>query len=156
MNIIEQLKNNLNPFGMMSKEMQEAMDAIEFRFLEEWVGRTWSGLPESDSGLSLRATYRLRPDYKEEPEIEKCEVYEKAGADRYKVLCYDRVSSGGWRLETACKHIDFIGFLYKGRVLHTSPRMYKQGAQWFPNIDEHQIDQYEVLTPTHVLFRKGK
>ena len=65
--IIKALKDNTTPFDLMPEELQRKANEIgadEFEFYSndsEWL-RTYSFKPKS-------FTYRLRPDYKPEPEV---------------------------------------------------------------------------------------
>ena len=76
-NIIQQLKDNEKPFGLMSKEMKAK--AVSMGFHSNF--RVYSGYGDCggfgniiDSpkyGYNPKLTYRLRSDYAEEPEIEE-------------------------------------------------------------------------------------
>ena len=66
MSIIKQLKENKIAFGLMTQEMQDKAREIGVdNFERMWFGGfTWR---ESD-GFDPDYTYRLKPDYTEEPE----------------------------------------------------------------------------------------
>ncbi len=78
MNIIEQLKKNEKPFGLMSEEMQEKAKMLDatcgVRFCVyssdgQWGGLKdidWEGLKDIGGGFRVSTTYRLHPDYAEE------------------------------------------------------------------------------------------
>ena len=67
-NIIQQLKDNEKPFGLMSEEMQAKALEIGKSFFLFWDGDKWVA-----SGLCAvfgdEYTYRLRDTYEDEPEI---------------------------------------------------------------------------------------
>ena len=158
MNIIEELKKNEKPFGLMSKEMQEKAKEIGVKEFDPWMGCSsarWCSEDRSDPQFYHHRTYRLRPDYTEEPEVVKCEVKP----------CVDRGDLYYWKNGKAVVNIavatidpDFIGFLYEDERLHdfkhptNKMRLYmdKNG-----NVYSVYMPGFEVLTPTHVLF-KGK
>jgi len=71
-NLIQQLKDNEKPFGLMSEEMQEKAKEMPWKHFQVWgyVGSEdkWI-MPGSDTFRS-HFTYRLRPDYEDEPPAE--------------------------------------------------------------------------------------
>ena len=144
MSIIDDLKNNEKPFGLTSEGMQAKAKKIEIdQFSELGLGGNWLSLPTLGGKEWYEGTtYRLRPDYEEKPEID------------------DEVV----KLSDAVNRPDFIGFKYTDSRIEGvnrrsfSPRMYlkiSDGTLFFA-MQEGGIDQYEVLTPTHVLFRGSK
>ncbi len=71
MDVIQQLKENCRPFGLMSEEMQEKakeMDKKDGDKFQRWQG-VWNFNHAKGGGFSTQSAYRLRPDYQEEPEI---------------------------------------------------------------------------------------
>ena len=79
MDIIQQLKDNERPFGLMSKEMQEKAREIGKRTnFETYCGikskPPWLPIIGDSEEFIEEFTYRLHPDYKEEPEIVECEI----------------------------------------------------------------------------------
>jgi hypothetical protein len=156
--IIKQLQENEKPFLYMGDTPGEraAMQSMAWKIsygtdfidLEEDWGRHYNNEHSFENHLA----YRLRPDYKPKPEVEECkiDIYRKYGRSlRYKrqrdVAPYD--------IHLAPSEPDFIGFKYEDSdKAHPLPRRYRDpetGARrdyWLPG--------HEVLTPTHVLFRK--
>lgn len=154
--IIEALKKNKEAFGCMSEEMRavaEGIDKSDFRCIP--VDRpylNWDGMVHCDKPFYAGLTYRLRADYQAKPEIVENEVYL---ADSGELEYRNANKTGSWLLSTAIDQPDFIGFKYEGGVVWTDSRIYRQGSQWFKHVDIGQLDQYEVLTPTHVLSRQA-
>jgi len=162
MSIIEDLQNNEKPFGLMSEEMQAKILTIDPKDVEclmstppvKWGSCdnfSWTNMSRHHNN-----TYRLRPDYTEEPEIEKCKI-EWQGLSGFKL---------GYVKEHHVRHLhqalddpDFIGFLYEDEEVRTSPVKYspRTGAtsHWgmFKSIESGKT---KVLHATHVLFRRQK
>jgi hypothetical protein len=155
MNIIEELKTNERPFGLMSEEMRRTAIAISpvgnFEFLTNYRpngGPEWALLAKEQDKFRFDTTYRLRPEYKEEPEIVEFKVYPDGGLLMWGEKPHDT------RISEAVDDTDFIGFKYEGiKNLLPDIRRYKDknGRLW-----GYCADGYEVLTPTHVVFRKTK
>ena len=146
-NIIQALKDNENPFGLMSVEMRaKAEEMKDLQIWQVYYDSGWNNTSIIDCHNS--ETYRLRPDY-EEPEVEKCEIKVREGD-----LCWFNDSTNTWwALEQAIHFPDFIGFLYEDKEIFSTARAYKSTdgvIRLYPS-----TPQDEVLTPTHVL-RKGK
>jgi hypothetical protein len=161
MDIIKALKENERPFGLMSEAMQVKAREIKG---DNWLGYEGMSIGEwkprdifVDTGDFVDSdTYRLRPDYDPKPENVECEVYVD-GED--KCLCYRRTDKQGVDpLSCAVDDPDFIGFKYAGGVVSTSPRHFYdgvEGEQTWQIYESKLLTKYEVLTPTHCLFRKG-
>ncbi len=157
-NLIQLLKDNEKPFGLMSAEMQEAMRQIGKNGFERYFARgngTW-GEHDMTSRVFLHDTaYRLRPDYEDEPEIVECEIYpdEKDG-----LLTYMRKDNPTF-LIAAADDPNFIGFKFKDgtvaiapsrpMLIPTSPRGFSA------SFDEIKAIQ-DFMYATHVLFRRKK
>jgi hypothetical protein len=82
--IIQALKENEKPFGLMDKELQEKAKNIKrgnFQCYQTIAG-VWkdSYVMTGDAGtdFDLVFTYRLRPDYQEEPERIELEIHTHA------------------------------------------------------------------------------
>lgn len=164
---IQALKDNEKPFGLMTAEMQEKAKEIgheHFECYENTKKHEWGPLSQfNEYRFGQEYTYRLRADYSEEPEIVECEVrLNPPGRDYY---CYDK--GGNFSAQSLCKAVndpDFIGFLYKDpRMACESkrsalPRLYLniKERDTYCHIGSNAYDDMEVLTPTHVLFRKDK
>ena len=156
MSIIEDLKKNEKPFGLMSEEMQEKAKEIGFGHFERWIGGIWYNQDIND--WYTDSSYRLRPDYTEEPEepeepeVVKCEVrnsdekgwldFKQHGVEEY------------WSLYMAPAMKDFIGFLYEDGYVCPELRGYENSdGQRVYAMLECDAPSHKVLTPTHVLFR---
>jgi hypothetical protein len=149
MDIIEQLKNNEKPFGLMSKEMQakaKEIGACEFNFFVGQHSGNWDTLNKDDM-LRWYRTYRLRPDYKEEPEMAKCKVILDSGG--YLCCAFEGFDEDACQRLSECQdNPDFIGFLYEDGSVYATARKGENGSV--------NMSDVKVLTPTHVLFSKGK
>ncbi len=106
----------------------------------------------------LRAKYDVYAPQAEEPEVVKCEVYpEGCGIDSKDFLWFKALDDREVILTDAPSYKNFIGFLYeaagvKSEIFPTTRaylgsdgviRLYPQGKA-----------EHEVLTPTHVLFKR--
>ena len=122
--IIQAWKDNGRAFVMMSIELVNWARKADIKNFEILRAADWG----KASSFKRHLTYRLRKDYKEEPEVARCEVTgHKSDCLQY---CDSNLNPLG-SLTTASDHPDFIGFLY----------------------DDCEIDDFEVIIPTHVLFR---
>ena len=157
--LIQALKNNEKSFGLMSKEMRIEAKKIGHEAFDCFLGSI--ELPWQDAqGLLDYRTYRLRPDYTEEPEVVECEewpIFQKWGTLRYARHLADR-DEVGTNIDIAVRQINFIGFKYEDGKLNTEPRMYKHKEHGtylnMLNVEYFETNEYEVLAPTAVLFRK--
>ena len=183
--LIEALKKNEKPFILLPKEIREfikshgkeALICIQAGSKPDNIEWGMSGAEETvgsyDECEYLYDVYRLRPDYEPEPEIRECEIreceireceiYESDGQDGLKVLCYDySPDSKEWRLETACKHPNFIGFKFESGAVQSTPVRYNVTYIKGNVLDDRK--GYERLIngnskechATHVLFRRAK
>jgi hypothetical protein len=153
--IIQALKDNLwLAFGGWSIDMKNAALKVGYNDFEvrSHGDMQWKFIA---GGFKDVLILRLRPDYEEEPETVKCKVYRDGNC-----LVWDG-HKPSINIVYAASHPDFIGFLYEDdRIavdhrLSPSPRLYMDKSGYTDlNIDISKIDDYEVLTPTHVLFRK--
>ena len=78
--LIEALKKNQKPFGLMSAEMQAKAEDIDRKMFYRWANAGSSGAWCVDDLNIVNfpdpgTAYRLRSDYKEEPEIVECECH---------------------------------------------------------------------------------
>ncbi len=156
MNIIQALKENKRPFVLLSNEQQmlimKAVKCDKVIVLEDNIVETWHLATSIDWNFQSNwtRTYRLRPDYKEEPKVVKCEVKPDTDSGR---LCYRRPTHVEEFLWTASSHPDFIGFLYKDGMVESAARRYEFQHGGIGNRVLESADKVEVLTPTHVLFK---
>lgn len=156
MDLIKELKQNEKAFGLMSEEMQAKALSIgrgtgAFQHIPygsnklEWIETR--GSPTFCYGC----TYQLLPDYTEEPEMLECEVINDAGYLWFEIESESEKAA----LSCAPNYPDFIGFKYEdGRVMVEVRRYKGKHNQCFTDsVITERLDSYEVLTPTHVLFR---
>lgn len=166
--IIQALKDNEKPFCLMSNEMRSTLLKITkgdgINDLRKMVirpdynaGWGYVTLIDWNDSRNWEYTYRLRPDYTEEPEVVECEVVtQRFETEPIKF----RGPSGPTCLHKAISHQDFIGFKYEGGCISPLPRIFKveecgiAGLHWTMNEACLNEEKWEVLTPTHVLFRK--
>ena len=154
-NLIQQLKDNEKPFGLMSEEMQEKAKEMPWKHFQVWgyVGSEdkWI-MPGSDTFRS-HFTYRLRPDYEDDLEIVECEIITDQGKMWYMQGCLRH------KLHRAINDPDFVGFKFKDgtvaaapfrpMLIPTSPR-----GSSIP-FDETKANE-DYMHATHVLFRRKK
>lgn len=118
MNLIEQLKNNEKPFGLNTKEEQEGFGEAGKGNCLVVFGGTWSdGRSFADAAFDPDYTYRIKPDYQPEPEVEKCRVDPET-------LTYSRKWSPGYVcLHEALSDPDFMYFEYDSGYCSILPRI---------------------------------
>ncbi len=151
--IIQQLKKNRYPFGMWpdpecyGKELGEAMQAkareIGKEFFNWWVAGDWTICPVAQ--FRSEATYRLRADYEDEPEIRQMEI--KANNSNCLCMYNDKGQSFG-SVAKVKERADFAGFWFKpvyGDEIYTE--------LWL-NLDVEHNGNYQMTHATHVLFRQ--
>lgn len=149
MTIIEQLKKNEKPFGLMSVEMQEK--AREIGAYGNFCIYMNSGFATLDCLADYifegHVTYRLRDDYEEKPEIVECEIT----MCLVNGLLYDPDGHGMLSISEAIKSPDFIGFKFEDGVVKNTPTDVAASGAW-PNIAELQSRKTKALYATHALF----
>lgn len=155
MDIIKELKENEKALVLLPEDRQmfilQAYKTNDLVCLASDLKERWYTPDNIDWNLPTcwNSTYRLRPDYEEpEPEVVKCEVLDMGNQ-----LCFVAPSGHETYLSGACEVPDFIGFLYEDETIATATRLYRKPrcTPLYHSISTH--DKYEVLTPTHVLFR---
>ena len=155
MNIIEQLKANEKPFGLMSEGMQaKAREIGQPEFEMYMKDNTWMRCGVCNNFHCKKVTdqtYRLRDGYAEEPEIVECEIYESVTDE----LCYRRVNVGK-ALYKACADPDFIGFKYESGQVEFSPIVFKSDCSTKSICQFRDLAGLEILHATAVLFRRQK
>ena len=155
-NIIQQLKDNEKPYGLMSEEMQAKAREIgkeKFRVYQYSAGGFKQLTGNFNADFAGDATYCLRPDYEDEPEIVECEIREKSeGELRYN---YNGDSDIWIAIARACNDPDFIGFKFEGWIWGMTYKNKRTGGT-STIIRAEQLDGYEVcdMTQAHVLFRQ--
>lgn len=156
MTIIEQLKANEKPFGLMSEEMQAKMLEMGFHgnfrlYVHPGFGGVIDNPTYKHDGCF---TYRLRADYTEKPEIEECEIYKEKEYGFLRTRHLDNITMD---IDAAPHYPDFIGFKCEGWIWG---RAYKNKRTGIISImiRADQLDGYEVcdMTQAHVLFRRQK
>ncbi len=153
MDIIKALKENEKPFGLMPEEMQAKAREMSAD-LQKFCTNGWVALQAPSAPKMKFATYRLRPDY-EESEVVECEVKLYKG----RLWWFNADGDPVLTINNAIDYPDFIGFKYEGGTVSGSCRLRKDiyGMKF---VATHHVDPadygYEVLTPTHVLFRRPK
>jgi hypothetical protein len=117
--LIQALKSNKYPFGLMAEEMQEKareIGELEFECYENNKDNEWESLARfNEYNFSQELTYRLRPDYVEKPKVVECEVRPNEGNH----LWYYTPSGVEFRAGciSRCFHDpDFIGFKAGGYI----------------------------------------
>ena len=153
--IIQALKDNDVAFGLMPSEMQVIAKEIgQSEFSMYMKDNTWMRCGHVNNfydSIVTDQTYRLSPEYEApEPEVVECEVFEQGDQ-----LYYDYGKTGTLKVFCATANPDFIGFLAEGWL---TGRQYKNKATG--GIEESillcDLNDYEVLIPTHCLFRSKK
>lgn len=164
MSIIDDLKANEKPFGLMSEEMQDKAKEIGPNEFLHYLGDSlsevsWDRLEPTLTDFDAFVTSKLRPDYAPKPETVECEVYvEECNGNICPTIMFKTDSGGdkGWYLHEAPDHPYFIGFKYDDGTTAVHARLYKcdETNQIFTSSVQDILNHYEVLTPTHVLFGK--
>ncbi len=150
--IIQQLKDNEKPFGLMSEEMQAKMrdvDATAFQRFSARDNGTWCDHDMTDRVFLYDVPYRLRPDYEDEPEIVECEIYQQSNDVYYNY-------HGMCHLNGAFGDPDFIGFKYENGQVEFSPIVFKSDCSTKSICQFRDLADVAVLHATHVLFRRKK
>lgn len=179
MSIIEDLKSNERPFGLMSEEMQAKAEELGlYHNFRKWTGSHtagWGGVFNATGCKFKRDTaYRLRPDYQEEPkwservfasttDSEKDSMNNIVGVTAHcmcgNVFC-DDVVHGKLQAKPKIEFYENIIFKVQG-VLTTNyyynDRISLEEALRKPDFAGlvYEKGKHEVLTLTHVLFRKA-
>lgn len=167
--MIKALKENRLPVCYMSEDLRTTMLSMDKRLFRLLIDTSschvpgWRYLPKTASrawgNVSGNYIYTLIPDYAEKPKVVECQVEERDGELKYE---YNTDSQIYMLLMQAVNDLDFIGFKYdddrienENHRLCPSPRLYmdKASGLTFLNIDFKYLADYEVLTPTAVLFK---
>jgi len=73
--MIEKMQKNEKPFGLLEPEEKEFMRSLPKDTTERYTGSIPDGWIKSSEPHWFRSdAYHISPDYKPEPEIERCEV----------------------------------------------------------------------------------
>jgi hypothetical protein len=149
--IIQALKDNEKPFDLMSTGMQLIAKGLgKNGYFGCWDERGWTELNNDTNtyGFDGIVVYRLRPDYEEKPEIEKCEVKDRDGH-----LHFTRDNTGH-ALRQAYDENDFFGFQSHGGFIWGKLYRNLETGEMELIIPVSKIAEYEVVKTTQVLFQK--
>ena len=150
--VIQALKDNEKPFGLMTaEERQSCTDIAGDNF--DWVDP--SGEWQGAIGVKFHnhQTYRLRDDYKPEPEIVRIPI----DPPSHSIRCLSFQKSDNIRpLTAAPEYPDFIGFEYEDGNIYPQPVMYSEngGFHFISSIKRFASGKDIAVRPTHVLFKK--
>ena len=144
MDLIEEMKKNERPFGLLTDDKKELLRNIEIEDCRIFKSGGWTNCLNVVFNFENKYTYCIRADYHPEPEIERCEVFKGENEFRYK-RDRDAMSLG---IEIAVRIIDFIGYEYEGGRKGIHPRLFHPVAR------EDACEPAEI--PKYVLFRKSK
>ncbi len=153
MNTIVLLQKNLAIFKELLPAEQKLLEQTQWANILILSGKgTW--IPNNRQSLSSLERYRLTPDYKEDVGVEKCEIkIQKEYGYFYIDVKPEGLNVGGQRpLEDCMGQPDFIGYLEENGMLWGRHYKNKKTGCIYYEILASQIDEYEVLTPTHCLF----
>ena len=149
-NVIQQLKDNEKPFGLMGEKMQAKAGKIgKYHNFQWWNSENeWEFVP--NHGFTNSYTYRLRADYEDEPEIVECEIKRQFNDVYY-------IFTGKCPIYTATGDPDFIGLKFENWIWGMAYKNKHTGIISLM-IRADQLDDYEVcdMTQAHVLFRRKK
>ena len=145
--LIQQLKENLATLRGMDGNLRRAMESMNKKdFIFLLSDGTWDKAnPKQGWEYEI---YRLRPDYKEEPEIVEFDVYEDGG-----LLVWGENSNVA-RISEVIDDPDFIGFKYEDGIISTSPRLY-DSMETSTSLSNYRFNEI-CFTPIQVLFRRSK
>jgi hypothetical protein len=156
--IIQALKSNEKPFGLMGKELQEKAQGIGLDHFEIWRSSEYDkakwGNP-ANKYFDYMYTYRLRPDFQEEPERIELEiakstdgelmVYEEGHGGRYYTVAPALFPKEGY---------GFIGFRYNlpaPNEIRPEPVMY---INKFGSVCRAWIEGCKVVKPIAAVYQK--
>ena len=156
-NLIEQLKKNEKPFGLMSEEMQVKIKKIGKENCEYYstTNMWFEGI--RISGFYNENTYRLRPDYAEKPEIEECEITLNPESNIWGYKCPCSGDPVNADLAHSCPGFRLIGFKFEDDpVIYDSPIIYSFKDDTFrdAHLEHLRSGEAKVLDASYVLFRR--
>lgn len=154
--IIEGLKANKYPFGLMTEEMQKAILAVRHEEVQVYYHNAWVPML-GEIGLSNDwedNAYRLRPDYAE-PEVIECPV-KPPNSDNMTFVDTTLLKESNADVQEmdfgmCVMHKNFTGSLSGGWLFG---RLYKRKSdgEIVDRIIASHFDKYEVLPIDAVLF----
>ena len=155
-NLIKLLKKNEKPFGLMSEEMQEKQRKMGDTDFQVFRSGEWMNYDASYPGCNSFA-YRLRDDYKDEPEttIRQMEI----SANMSNCLCmYNDEGQSFGSIAKVHERADFTGFKFEDGTVMGSPVKYSVPGMtlkgYYASYEDLKTSQALEHRATHVLFRK--
>ena len=161
-NLIQQLKDNEKPFGLMSEEMQvkarEIGRCANFKCLS---GRTWASCTSKANIFDYERTYRLRADYEDEPEIVECELYTAPSMHKGFVLdVYDFGIDRDLSIALVPNGYKRVGFKFEDGTVFGSPVKYSLPGMtskgYYASYEDLKTSQALEHHAIAVLFRRSK
>jgi hypothetical protein len=160
--MIEALKRIEKPFVLLSADQRAWLlnckkDIVLYVGVSGWR-KCLSEITEYDDYNSM--TFSLDPDYQLTPSLIECEVYKNPNG----YLVFDnktKHSDATTSIKDAMCCFNFVGFKYEDGMVSPHSRLYSgklHGKQFFTAKEwaEFMDEDFEVLTPTHVLFSESK
>lgn len=155
MKIIEALKKNEKPFGLISEVLRNEAKRIGRSQFHKYYDSQWEKLPVTPMPFLTGNTYRLCSSYEEKPEIVKCER---------KGDSYERVFPDGstkiYDLFECLECKSFAGFLFECGMVRVDAMAYKpkdgyEGVHHRTEINGLKSGEIEVMRATHALFQEA-
>ncbi len=162
-NLIQQLKDNEKPFGLMSEEMREWMVTVEKpEDIEQMVCRVnlkidWFSMCikiNKGNCNHMEGTFRLRPDYEDEPEIVECEITLNPETQIWGYKCPCSGDPVNADLAHSCPGFRLVGLKFEDGLVGPTSMYYSDSAGQAYCKAGDGIDEVTILHATHVLFRK--
>ena len=150
-NLIQQLKDNEKPFGLMSEEMQVKANEIGCTEFDYYGTNVWESYPSGD--FYNDQACRLRADYEDEPEIVECEIRCNDSVGKF---YFDGLNM--CPLSPVFNRPDFIGLNVDGRIFGCLYRNKKDPSMVHCMIKEDDLPLYDVISMVggKVLFGRLK
>jgi len=151
--LIEKLKKNEKPFGLLSEEEQEVLRNTPTEHRLYFDGYGWVNDPTE--GISRNNAVQIKDDYEPCPKFIECEVFCKEDGDL--MFWYQ---CDNWVLDMAPKFANFIGFMYDCTpcIVDSQPMAYRIGDGRYlysvSGLDRIKSGEATVVRPSKVLFRK--
>ena len=134
---IKALKKNEKPFGLMDKELQEKLMDCKKANSVKFGGSQWNS--NDDPCWEMFSTYRLRPNYTEEPEVIELEIKKNAYGEL--VVIFD----GNNRTYTMCPALcPMKGYRF---AYYKYPDGRESGASFY-------MRERGNVFPTHAVYKK--
>ena len=156
MNIIQQLKDNEKPFGLMSEEMQAKAKEIGFdKNFRLYHSAGWGGTINNEGySYSKANAYSLRSDYEPEPEIVECGLRERLVNEDFYVHAYLWTDAQTYPINRTPDGYKIIGFKFESGFISASPVKYSM-----PDTRDRyraiMAGECETIHATHVLLKRS-